>query len=334
MEQSPRFVLQEADRIRFRRWTLAVAFLFAVFASFVWVHGFFAHKFHGNTGRAQWIWQNRPFVSSHDIDRRSGTPAAFFTVRVFVVPRERDFVHIKIAADPQYTLWFNGVEVGGGGDAGRSALEVYDVSDLARTGSNLMVVAVRSASGVGGLLAAVDFSRTRENVVVTDGSWRIYRLWRANLTSGNLKDLPWSAPRVLGQPPLGRWNYLRETSGKRATPITTVLYPSAARSFVAALPQIRDISGVVVVISLPVPARVYDFGFVRGHGRIESPSRGPRLVRVRYANDSSEFGGEGRIEPFVLAEGETSVTDPIERTFRYMIIYGEGATAASVVQAQ
>ena len=96
--------------------------------------------------RAQWIWQQHRLAQ--------GDPAAFFATHEFDLPPNRSFTRIKMLGDPEYTLYFNGVAIGGrhvGDD--NEALDTYDVSALARDKKNRMVVAVRSANGVGGLIA-------------------------------------------------------------------------------------------------------------------------------------------------------------------------------------
>ena len=114
----------------------------------------FSVKISNRTGKALWIWKETRLSR--------GEPVAFFATRNFVLPKTRAFVKIKVSADPQYTLYFNGREIGGAAENG-STLDVYDVSDLALDGVNRIVVAVRSANGVGGLLATVDVSPNVED---------------------------------------------------------------------------------------------------------------------------------------------------------------------------
>jgi len=57
-----------------------------------------------------------------------------------------------------------------------------------------------------------------------------------------------------------------------------------------------------------------------------------RAINVRFANDRSELiAVEGPVERFVFAPGEKTITDPEQRSFRYVMVYGGQATA-SVVQ--
>ena len=62
-----------------------------------------------------------------------------------------------------------------------SAMDVYDVTPLARTKGNRIVVALRSPNGVGGLIAAVDVSADYQNLAITDASWHIVKRWAPDL---------------------------------------------------------------------------------------------------------------------------------------------------------
>lgn len=297
------------------RWWATVIALLLLFTGFVRLHEFFSHKFFANTGAAQWIWLDHRLASQE--------PVAFFAVRDFELPKRRDYVKLKVAGDPEYTLYLNGIEVGGTRDAERSILDVYDVSAIARTGHNRLVAALRSANGVGGFILSLDTSRNRENVLVTGPEWRIYPEWCDDMIVRNRKGEQALAPLVIGPPPTGRWNYLHSVP-KELTPIVhTILYPVGAQSFVTTLPEIVAINGVTVAISKLVSATAYDFGFVRGRARLDLNRPGLRVVRVRYANAETELPQSGVIVPLVLARGEKIVADPDVRSFRYLVVYGE-----------
>src|SRR3954466_14371160 len=91
------------QRVR-RLGIIAAAALIITFSlSRLWT--LYAHKFYDVTGGAQWIW------APHQLSRN--LPVAFFATREFDLPPNRYFTHVKIAGDPEYTLWFNGTEIGG-----------------------------------------------------------------------------------------------------------------------------------------------------------------------------------------------------------------------------
>jgi hypothetical protein len=314
------FAISPGDRALMRRLTIGVAALFVLTAAFTRLDLLYSHKFFDVTGRAQWIWaQTR--VSS-------GVPVAFFATRDFDLPGNRYFTRIKIAGDPQYTLYFNGREVGGRRQGAEVALDVYDVSPLARTGRNRIVVAMRSANGVGGLIASVDIAAEYQNMLITGSEWRIVRRWRDDLP---LRDPPrtlWSSPVLLGAPPARRWNFLSRRPGAVSPPIHRLLVARQASRIRTALPVIEIKGGVAVAGSTPMEATVFDFGPTAGRPRLTNGFEGAtRAVKVRFANDRSELLSiEGGVDSFVFAAGERTIIDPLERHFRYAMVYGGNAT--------
>src|SRR5437763_681835 len=194
------------DQVRRLTMVAAAALIITFSLSRLWL--LYAHKFYDVTGRAQWIW------AQHELSR--DIPVAFFATREFDLPPNRYFTHIKIAGDPEYTLWFNGTEIGGRKLGDARALDVYDVTDLARTSANRMVIGVRSGDGVGGVIASVDIAPDYQNVLVTDGSWHVVRRWMDDLMVHDPES--WERPMLLGRPPVGRWNYLGRQDRGRAEP--------------------------------------------------------------------------------------------------------------------
>lgn len=319
------FDLTPAPRNAYLRWLAATLAGFAIVGSFITLHRFFSRKFFSGTGEARWIWVA-------DRSMSSGEPLAFFAVRDVELPQSREFVRIKIAADPQYTLYFNGNEVGGGMMSRTSDLDVWDVSHLANTGHNRLVVALRSSNGVGAFLAAIDLASTRRNLFVTDATWKLFREWRPEILFGQLPRIQMSTPRIVGSPPVGRWNFLE--ASPKTTEAAGLESMGAVRSFdfIGRLPEIRVLSGIAVASTRETPATAFDFGPVVGRGRIDVQGNRERVIRVRYANDESELSQQGEVVTFVFAKGETSVTEPVTRSFRYMVVYGRGGTATVAVK--
>jgi hypothetical protein len=317
--------INAADRTLIRRFTLGAAALFLFTAAFTRLDLLYSHKFFDVTGRAQWIWTQTRLSS--------GVPVAYFATRDFDLPANRYFTRIKIAGDPQYTLYFNGREVGGRWQGAKVALDVYDVSSMARTGRNRIVVAVRSANGVGGLIASVDIAPEYQNMLVTGSDWRIVQRWRDDLP---LRDPPrtWSSsPMVLGAPPIGRWNFLSRRAGTFTLPIHRLITARQVSRMNVALPVIDIKGGVAVAGSRPMEGIVFDFGPTSGRPRLTNGFEGAtRAVKVRFANDRSELLTiEGGVDSFVFAAGERTIVDPQERHFRYAMVYG-GNAAVDLVQ--
>ena len=307
-----------------RRLAIILAAIFLFTFAFSRLQLLYSHKFFDVTGPAEWIWMQHRMAQN--------VPVAFFATRDFDLPADRYFTKIKIAADPEYTLYFNGQQVAGRRGQDGDLLDVYDVSALARTGRNRIVIAARSANGVGGVIAAVDI-RPDFLVVPTGRDWNIVRVWSDDLP---LRDPPRSLlarPMLLGRPPARRWNYLTRRPGEFLKPITRVVAPRRAFRMVGALPEISIKGGVAVAGSAPTPAIVYDFGFIDGRVRlVTTPGLAAcRLVRARMANAAAELPPpEGDLESFVFAPGERMLTEPRRHSFRYVMVYGGDASAQAV----
>src|SRR2546421_3451156 len=149
--------MSAADSNDIRRWTIVLIAGFLFVAAFTQLNAVYGHKFFDVTGRAKWIWPR--------VEMSSEIPVAFFATRDFELPKNRYYTHIKIAADPEYTLYLNGREIASRRATESGALDVYDVGAFARDGRNRIVIAVRSVKGVGGLLVAVDLAPETENYI-------------------------------------------------------------------------------------------------------------------------------------------------------------------------
>lgn len=306
------------------RLSIVIVAAFALFAGFTRVHRLYSHKFLNVTGRAQWIWA--------PVELPRENPVAFFATRDFQLPPNRAYTHIKVLGDPEYTLFFNGKEVGGRRAGEEGKLDVYDVTPLATTGANRIVVALRSTNGVGGLLASVDLAPENENVVPTGPEWHVAREWAPDILRRDPPDTV--SPMLLGDPPTGRWNYLSPAAAAFDVPPRKVIPPQRAFTFKTALAQVKVVSGVAITSLKGVRATAYDFGFTRGRLRLTrtSPSQLTRVVTVRFANVREElFATEGPVHSFVFAPHEPAVADPETRSFRYALVYG-GEARADVLQ--
>jgi hypothetical protein len=308
-----------------RVFTYALLFLVLFVFAFSRLELLYGDKFYDvlNTGNAQWIWM--------PLRMADGTPSAFYATRDFDLPPSRQFTRVKILGDPEYTLYFNGREIGGRRVGEESALDVYDVSGLARDKGNRLVVAVRSANGVGGLIVSVDLTQEFRNYVVTDRDWHIVPQWRADILQRDHGTIV--TPLLLGRPPARRWNYLSRRAGQLFEAQTGVLAPKDVFSFKTKLADVQVKDGVPVTVALPVAATAFDFGDgATGRLRLTAPpANAPRTIRVRFTSARSElFDVEGAVQTFTFAAGETTIVDPERRVFRYAEVYGKAT--ADVVQ--
>jgi len=318
--------MNASDHSLMRRMAMGVLAIFGFVAAYDRLYLLYAHKFFDVSGRAQWIW------AQHQLSRN--IPVAFFATHNFDLPPNRQFTRIKVAVDPEYTLYFNGVQIGGRRIREESALDVYDVSKLARDRGNRIVIAARSANGVGGVIASIDITDAYKNVEPTGSTWTIVRAWRDDLLTRDPPRSWMTPPMLIGRPPIGRWNFLSQRAGIFASPPQKIVPPKTAFSFKTAIPEIRDVNGVPVVGSRPSAATAYDFGGIHGRARfaINYDNGVARSIQVRFANDRLELiTVEGPVEEFVFAAGEKTILDPEERSFRYVMVYG-GQASVAVIQ--
>jgi hypothetical protein len=314
--------ISRSDRELLTRLSIAIVCGFLFAAAFVHLNATYTHKFYDVTGRAQWIWPKG--------DLKAELPLGFFATRDFDLPANRYYTKIKVAGDPEYTLYFNGREIGARRMvASEHALDVYDVTPLAKTGRNRIVIATRSEKGVGGLLAAVDISPEAENVLVTDTHWNIARRWLPSLITSDAPHM--EHPISLGEPPVGRWNFLQPREAALDQPPLAAKQPIAMWNFKGALSEVKEVNGVAVRGSRRVRGWAYDFGgFVNGRLRLtrgdESMVVGDDVLDVRFANAKEELMSvEGSITPFTFAAGERTVVDPESHSFRYVAVYERSA---------
>jgi hypothetical protein len=147
------------------------------------------------SGRAQWIWA-RP-------DRQGVTPLAFEAARDFELAAPPAEARIHVLADEEYLLHLNGVRVGSNRYRPGAGVDSYAVAPLLVSGTNRLLLELRSGRRSGGLLLRLVGSDGLD--IVSGPQWRILlRHRQRHLDPANsLKEArrPW----VWGAPPIGRW---------------------------------------------------------------------------------------------------------------------------------
>lgn len=319
------------DRDLLKRLGIVVVFLLVFTAAFAQLHRVYSDKFFGNTGRASWIWaQHR--MSSND-------PVAFFATRDFDLPDGRLFTHLKVIGDPEYTLYVNGREVAGRRlpaerkTAVDERLDLYDISQLVKTGRNRIVIAVRAPQGTGGLLASIDLAPEKQNWLVTNADWKIHRWWHPELLRRDPPDGRWEAPQIVGAPPVGRWNYLDVVQRQEAPAAGAVMAARESFDVIGYIPTIRTRGGVAVAVADRARATAFDFGFTRGRLRLTRTRNHliSRTVYVRFAFARNELGFvEWNLRPLVFAPGEMTITTPEAHELRYAMVFARGVKAELV----
>ena len=318
--------INATDRDLLRRLGIVAAFVFVFTAAFSTLERTYSQKFFDTTGHAQWIW------AAHRMS--DNVPVAFYAARDFDLPGKRYYTHLKVLGDPEYTVYLNGSEIGGRHVGEERSLDLYDVSKLVKTGRNRIVIAVRAPRGVGGLLASIDIAPEVANWVVTDGRWKIYRKWTPLLLQ---RDLPnFGRPVVIGEPPIGRWNYLTVVRQELEQPVKEVLQPREVFEQIGRVPKIETRSGVAVAGVTTQKARAFDFGpGTNGRVRITIvPNRAAsQLVNVRFANVREELAQtDWGLRPLILAPGESVITTPEPHAFRYVMVFNKKDVSAEVVK--
>ena len=309
-----------------RRVTIAAIAVFLFTAAFATLERTYSQKFHDLTGTAKWIW------AAHRMS--DNVPVAFYAARDFDLPAHRHYAHLKVLGDPEYTVYVNGREVAARRVGEERSLDLYDISPIVKTGRNRIVIAVRAPRGVGGLIAAIDIHPEIANWLVTDGSWRIYRKWTPILLE---RDLGRGAPpHVIGEPPIGRWNYLTLVKQELEPPVTQVLGPREVFDQVGSVPTIETRSGVAVAGVQRQRATVFDFGpntYGRVRLKIVPNTASSQLVNVRFANVPEELGlVDWGLRPLILAPGEGEITTPEPHAFRYVMVFNKKEAGVEVVK--
>ena len=308
-----------------RRLTIVLAFVFLFTAAYSHLVRVYSQKFFDRTATARWIW------AQHNMS--ANEPLAFFAAREIELPPNRVYTRLKLLGDPEYTLYVNGDEVAGRRVGEDRSLDYYDISPFVQTGRNRIVVAVRAPQGAGGLLAAIDIAPETENWIVTDGQWKIYRQWDPLILLFDIAG-QWERPAIVGEPPIGRWNYQQIAKRDAGLAPVQVLPPKEAFGLTALLPKIRTQGGIAVATAEKARANAFDFGFTQGRVRLTTATTSgfSRLVHVRFANQSYELGFiEWNLRPIVFAPGETSVTTPEVHHFRYVMAFGSDVRAEVLV---
>ena len=306
---------RNADFDLLRRLAVVLAFVFVFTAAVSHLSAVYSRKFYDRTAPAKWIWAN------HNLS--ANEPLAFFAAREIELPANRVYTRLKIAADPEYTLYLNGREVAGRRVGEDRSLDYYDISDRVQTGRNRIVVALRAPKGMGGLLVSIDIAPETENWIVSDERWRIYRRWDPLLLEFDIAGRS-ERPMIIGEPPIGSWNYLQIARRDLRDPASTLVPPKSAFAVEALFPAIRTQEGIAVATAERRRAVAYDFGGVEGRVRavLEAETPVSRLVYVRLANHRNELGLiEWNLRPFVFAPDEREITTPESYGFRYAMAF-------------
>jgi putative heme-binding domain-containing protein len=151
-----------------------------------------------------------------------------------------DLAQLEIAADDEFTLWFNGKEVGSGKTWQK--ISTFDVKPLAKHGKNVIAINVRNTSiGAAALLCRGTFIPNGKSAmsVVSDGSWKsahpdVDQQWQQI----DFDDSKWESCHVLGPYGSKPWGMINWPNGPTSSRFTvpqgfvvdTVIPPNATQA--------------------------------------------------------------------------------------------------------
>lgn len=296
---------------------------------------------------ARWIWA--------DGVADAGEPVAFWLVRDVVIDRacsteEPCPAWLSIAADEEYALHVNGRRVGAGVHRPEASADLYDLRDDLETGTNRILVEVRSSRGAGGLLASLRLDDPERAVVVTDESWRVMRRADPRVFGGSVYlDDPAVAeslevPKTWSRPPAGRWR----PKPPEAKPSELVYWPPPeihrprrVRGAAAGTAWREIDPSNAPSLETPIPGgaqAIYDFGRpVQGFLEIDLDSQAPAedLPRLLFfADDAPPMPAERSADAVAVpVPGGGDWRDARPRRFRYVAVIGPGAITDLRVEA-
>ena len=176
----------------------AVAMVAAVVALVAAEAGYRAWASTASTGSAEWIWARE--------EPHESKPLAFYLVRDFHLSRTPPTAPLVAMGDEEYVLYLNGRRVGSNIYRPGAPLDRFDVAPLLVAGGNRLVAEVRSRKGSGGFL--LQLSAGGEELVVSDGAWKVLRRYAPGILGGWLPTADAASAQVWGKPPTGRWGHV------------------------------------------------------------------------------------------------------------------------------
>ena len=262
-------------------------------------------------GEARWIWAanwpNRPV-----------RPFAFQAVRDFRLAQRMPRARLLIEGDEQYLVYLNGTWVGGGAYRADRRWDGYDVGDLLRLGDNRLLVELRSARGVGGLLLCLQAGAGERCVVPSDGAWRTFErhLQADESITGGLAALVW------GPSDAGRWHpphgvdqrpiYGRCVDTERAYPVRHVVDRGVE--------EVVDTAGEKVAI----PVRRLRWRNPMLGMLVLQPQQpaAEHVALLTYVQRSGPAAPDDPNELLVTQPGQSEFRPPYARTFRSLRVLG------------
>jgi hypothetical protein len=268
------------------------------------------------TAGAAWIWA--------DLDPEEHW-ASFFAVRDFEVDAAPTNARLLIAADEEYVVFLNGHPIGSGRYRRGQPIDAYEVGERLIEGTNRLLVELRSARGVGGLLLSLTVAGSDTTLVLSDGEWKIVDQYRDPLKWPGTPLSGATTVRVWDVPPTGRWGrprsgpmlptLERQLLGRKPVPALLGRLGSEARLWHPLAEEPRSSVSLGHWIT-------FDFGQeLSGYLNVVLERRGGARGLVYLA--SSDYPSPRRERPttrLMAVVGQGSWTDSMPRRFRFATV--------------
>lgn len=271
---------------------------------------------------ACWIWAQGL--------AKTGEPATFWAIRDLKLERPQR-AHMVIVVDEAYTLWVNGVQVGGGVHRPGAPAHRWDLTDFLDAGWNRLAIEARSSRGAGGILASLRLGEEGRPAFGTGADWTIVKRDHPNITLGlpiptELRE----TPAIWGRGETGRWRpkpaEVDRPSVPRPWPPPEILRPRRLRF---ANEEGEWIEPAIRPKHWPGQQVIYDFGAeVEGMLELrldepEIPPEAPAAPALLFFDSEPPRPQDRRpdvvMQPF-LVDGWWR--DAVPRRFRYLALIG------------
>ena len=137
-------------------------------------------------GDARWIW------STGEV--RAARAARFTATRPFTLDAAAPAARAKIFVDGAYRLSLDGRFLGRGAMRAGDAMDAFDLPGGLAAGAHVLAIEAGSATGIGGILFALDLAGRGNDALVSDGSWTVGG--RPAFVWGRPPMYPWGFPRL------------------------------------------------------------------------------------------------------------------------------------------
>jgi len=146
-----------------------------------------------STGRAEWVWYSSRVPKP--------VPLRFYAAREFTLAGLPARATARVFVDRQHILYVNGQRGGAGTQRPGDPLAIYEIARFLHPGANRIVIEAASPTGIGGILFSLDGGSPADELLVSDGRWRVDKDAAALAGGAGYRPVVW------GRPPQYPWGY-------------------------------------------------------------------------------------------------------------------------------